>query len=165
MTEDAPLEAGSLLSALTDGGVEFIIIGGLAVGAHGFPRATKDIDIVPEPSPENLKRLADVLSELDYEIIGGEEFEPEELVQPDVQGLVNGGSWVLRTRFGRLDILQHLEPNIGYSDLNADPIEDEVFGARVRFCSYRHLVSMKVAAGRDQDLVDLARLRVARGEA
>jgi hypothetical protein len=39
-----------------------------------------------------------------------------------------------------------------------------VFEARVRFCGYRHLVAMKEAAGRDQDLVDLARLREIRGE-
>lgn len=162
--EPAPLEAASLLAALTQGGVRFIVIGGLAVGAHGFPRATKDIDIVPEPSRENLERLAGVLSDLDYEIIGGEEFEAEELVHPDVQGLLDGGSWVLRTRFGRLDILQHLEPDIEYSALDADAIEDEVFGAKVRFCGYAHLVAMKEAAGRDQDLVDLARLRASRGE-
>ena len=36
-----------LIAALSDGGVEYVLIGGLAVGAHGFPRATKDVDIVP----------------------------------------------------------------------------------------------------------------------
>lgn len=162
--EPAPLEAGSLLAALTRGGVKFIVIGGLAVGAHGYPRATKDIDIVPEPSRENFERLAGVLSELDYEIIGGEEFEAEELVHPDVQGLLDGESWVLRTRFGRLDILQHLEPEVEYSALDLDAIEDEVFGTSVRFCGYRHLVAMKEAASRDQGLVDHSRLRANRGE-
>jgi hypothetical protein len=43
-------------------------------------------------------------------------------------------------------------------------IEDEVFGHRVRFCGYDHLVAMKEAAGRDQDLIDLKHLREARGE-
>ena len=38
-----------LIAALSDGGVEYVLIGGLAVGAHGFPRATKDVDICPAP--------------------------------------------------------------------------------------------------------------------
>jgi hypothetical protein len=149
---------------LLDRQVEFVVIGGLAVGAHGYPRATKDVDIVPDPSPANLERLALLLNDLDYVIIGADEFEPDELVHPDVQGLTEGGSWVLQTRFGRLDILQHVAPDIEYDDLASQAIEDEVFGARIRFCSYPHLIAMKQAAGRDQDLVDLRRLRELRGE-
>ena len=49
-----------LIAALADGGVEYVLIGGLAVGAHGFPRATKDLDIVPAPDVANLQRLAAV---------------------------------------------------------------------------------------------------------
>jgi hypothetical protein len=45
-----------LIAALSDGGVEYVLIGGLAVGAHGFPRATKDLDIVPAPDDGNLDR-------------------------------------------------------------------------------------------------------------
>lgn len=116
----------SLLSALNAGSVEFIVIGGLAVGAHGFPRATKDIDIVPEPTLTNLERLATVLAE---------------------------------PGFDRLDIHQHVEPETEYAELKASSIVDEVFGQRVRFCGFEHLVAMKEAAGRDQDLVDLVRLR------
>lgn len=162
MSQEAELDAASLLAALHDGGVEFIIVGGLAVGAHGYPRATKDIDIVPGPSTDNLRRLAAVLADLEYEIVGSDEFEADELVQPDLEGLLGGGSWVLRTRFGRLDILRHLEPEIEFDELASDSISDEVFGQEVRFCGYRHLVAMKEAAGRDRDLVDLARLREVR---
>lgn len=162
MSQEAELDAASLLAALHSGGVEFIVVGGLAVGAHGYPRATKDIDIVPGPSTDNLRRLAAVLAELEYEIVGSDEFEADELVQPDLEGLLGGGSWVLRTRFGRIDILQHLEPSIEFDELASDAISDEVFGQEVRFCGYRHLVAMKEAAGRDQDLVDLVRLREVR---
>lgn len=47
-----------LIAVLFDGGVDYVLIGGLAVGAHGFPRATKDVDIVPAPDDANLNRLA-----------------------------------------------------------------------------------------------------------
>lgn len=46
---------------LDDAGVDYVLIGGLAVGAHGFPRATKDLDIVPAPDAANLDRLATLL--------------------------------------------------------------------------------------------------------
>lgn len=164
MTEVRPLDARSLLAALVEGGVQFIIVGGLALGAHGHPRGTRDVDIVPAPTPDNLERFADVLQKLDYEIVGTEEFESEELVQPDVEGLLGGGNWVLHTRYGRLDILQHVEPEIDYEALDSEAIEDEVFGQRVRFCGYRHLVAMKEAADRPQDRADLERLRAVRGE-
>jgi hypothetical protein len=54
-----------LIAALADAGVDYVLIGGLAVGAHGFPRATKDIDIVPAPDGSNLERLAAVLRTVD----------------------------------------------------------------------------------------------------
>ena len=47
-----------LMDALVSGGVRFILIGGLAVGVHGVVRATRDMDIVPDPDPTNLERLA-----------------------------------------------------------------------------------------------------------
>ena len=43
-----------LLVALTNAHVDFVVIGGVAVGVHGFLRATQDLDIVPDGTPENL---------------------------------------------------------------------------------------------------------------
>ncbi len=51
----------SLLAALGRGGVEFILVGGLAVAFSGYPRATFDLDILVEDSEENLERLLAVL--------------------------------------------------------------------------------------------------------
>lgn len=64
------LKPEPLIAALVEGGIEFIVVGGFAVAAHGYPRATKDIDICPNPTTENLARLADVLAALDAEPIG-----------------------------------------------------------------------------------------------
>ena len=74
--------------------MEFLIIGGVAVGFHGYVRATKDVDIVPAPEFENLAKLARVLRELDAQIEGAEEFEGEELPDPlDPGALALGGNW------------------------------------------------------------------------
>lgn len=164
MTGVSPLDAGGLLAALSETGVNFVVIGGFAVSAHGYPRATKDLDIVPAPDAENLKRLAAVLQTLDATLLGMEEFSAEEVVEPDADGLALGGNFVLATSSGRLDVMQMVAPDLEYDELAAASVEDEVFGHPVRFCGYEHLVAMKEAAGRPEDLIDLKRLREARGE-
>ncbi len=44
-----------------------MVVGGLAVGAHGVIRATPDLDLVPDPAPANMQALAKGLSELGAE--------------------------------------------------------------------------------------------------
>lgn len=57
MTESAFDE---LLRRLLEADARFVVVGGLAVGAWGVVRATKDVDIVVAPEPENLRRVAEV---------------------------------------------------------------------------------------------------------
>jgi hypothetical protein len=159
-----------LLAALTAREVEFVIVGGYAVAAHGFVRATKDIDICPDPSDDNLRRLAAAIAALEATPIGLEEFEGECDLKPDLEGLRMGGNWMLMTKHGRLDVMQTFnlegagEGEGGYSDLAAHAVERIFLGHRVRFCSYDDLLRMKRAAGRAQDKVDVETLKAARGE-
>jgi hypothetical protein len=55
------LDLAGLLRELATGGVRFVVIGGIAVAAHRVVRATEDVDVVPDPSLENLDHLCDVL--------------------------------------------------------------------------------------------------------
>lgn len=52
------LRADAILNTLAENGVAFVLIGGLALGAHGVVRGTKDVDIVPDPDRPNLERLS-----------------------------------------------------------------------------------------------------------
>lgn len=98
------LDIQGILAELDRAGVEFLVIGGVAVGFHGYVRATKDVDVVPAPDSENLERLAGVLRALDAEVEGADDFEEGELPDPlDPGSLSLGGNWVLRTRLGRFD--------------------------------------------------------------
>jgi len=164
-----PLRIWELLAALVEGGVEFIVVGGVAVGVHGFERATKDVDVVPAPSRSNLERLYSVLRGLDAEHMDVGDFRPEELPYPlSVEGLLQGGNWALATRHGRLDVMQYvdgvLETPDDYRALAEDALVLETPVGRVRFAGYDDLLRMKYAAGRDVDLVDIRALREARGE-
>lgn len=152
-----------LIAALADAGVRYILIGGLAVGAHGFPRATKDVDIVPAPDAPNLERLAAVLRAVDATNYGLGDFDPAEFpFDPlDPHQLAEGGNFVLATRLGRLDIMQWV-PGIpgerAFEHLARDAVETALSGRRVEVCSRDDLIAMKRAAGRPQDLLDLEEL-------
>lgn len=163
-----PLRPEPLLSTLVDRQVDFIVIGGYAVAAHGHVRATKDIDICPDPSEANLQRLADALAELEAVAIGLEEFTVEFELEPDLEGLQGGGNWTLATKHGRLDVMQHLEglgtDGGGWEELSPDAIPRMFLGHECLFCSYEDLLRMKQAAGRRQDLIDVENLKAARGE-
>jgi hypothetical protein len=58
----ADLQITSLLTRLADGGVDFVVIGGVAVIAHSYERNTKDVDICYAPDPTNLEALGRVLA-------------------------------------------------------------------------------------------------------
>ncbi|HMI82332.1 MAG TPA: hypothetical protein VK480_11130 [Solirubrobacterales bacterium] len=166
----APLEPEPLLSVLVDHQVAFIVVGGYAVAAHGFVRATKDIDICPDPAEENLLRLADALAELQAEPTGLDDFAEGEFdLKPDFEGLRYGGNWTLRTKHGRLDVMQHIkglgEDGGGWKELSRLAVTRTFLGHECLFCSYEDLVKMKLAAGRPQDEVDVNSLKAARGEA
>ena len=161
------LEPESLLQALAEEGVEYIVVGGYAVAAHGFPRATKDIDICPRPSEGNLRSLASALEKLEAEAIGLEEFAGEFDLRPDLKGLKLGGNWTLMTKHGRLDVMQDLEGlgengTGGWVELRPHAVKRSFLGHECLFCSYEDLLKMKTAADRDQDRVDVKTLKAQR---
>jgi hypothetical protein len=55
----------ALLLTLARSQIRFIVIGGIAVGVHGYVRGTKAVDVCPEPSADNLGALADLLADLE----------------------------------------------------------------------------------------------------
>jgi hypothetical protein len=63
-------DLAGLIAALNDGGVRFVVIGGIAVSAHGHIRATEDLDIVPAPDRDNLERLGNTLVGLGARVAG-----------------------------------------------------------------------------------------------
>ena len=164
-----PLKPEPLLNVLAQHRVRFVVIGGYAVAAHGYVRATKDIDICPEPTEENLGRLADALAELKAEPTGLDDFSNEEFdLKPDLEGLRYGGNWTLRTKYGRLDVMQHIaglgDDGGGWAQLARRAIVRDFLGHECLFCSYEDLLAMKRGAGRPQDEVDIKSLEAARGE-
>ncbi len=160
MTDIPDLKVSLLIGALNQHDVEYVVIGGLALMAHKAPRATKDIDIVPDPNPENLDRLWAALAELEATPLGIGDFAANEApLDWSRENLDFGGNWLLRTTAGRIDILQYVAGVDGYDQLrtNAVDIVDPDAG-RIWFAGKDDLIAMKRAAGRPQDLLDIERI-------
>jgi hypothetical protein len=166
MSEVLPPEHFSpdeLMEALVTAGVRFVLIGGLAVGVHGAVRATRDMDIVPDPDPPNLERLAAVLRMLEAQQIGVDaDLLPYQATDPE--GLAAGGSFQLATVHGQLDVLQESDVIRSFATLDADAIEIDWRGHRIRVCSLARLREMKQAADRPLDRLDLEALDTAHGQ-
>jgi hypothetical protein len=164
-TRVIPLRMDDLIGALEEHRVEYLIVGGWAVVAHGLVRATKDVDICPRPSEENYERLLRALDEINATPILGDLNEDHD-VELDMDGLLKGGNWLLLTEYGRLDLMQYLsgpdDQEWGWEELKKRSIVKSLLGFECRFCGYEDLLAMKKAAGRPQDLIDIEGLRRAR---
>lgn len=159
----------AILEALVRHEVDFIVIGGVAVAHHGFLRATKDVDVIPNPSEANLGRLWSALRELEARPASLDDMRPDQLPVPlSLESLLQQGG-DLETKHGRLDILRYivsaLETAEDYKGLRerAEPNRRE-FGT-IWFVSYADLLDFKTIAGRDQDMIDIRALEEARGSA
>jgi hypothetical protein len=145
----------SLLSSLADAGVDFVVIGGIAVVAHGHIRTTRDLDITYATAPGNLKALGDFLVAAGARLRGVAEVVP---FVPDERTLERVEMLTLETRDGSLDLLATPPGAPPYDVMRerAEPIDLE--GRTVLVASIEDLLAMKKAAGRPRDLEDIEAL-------
>jgi hypothetical protein len=135
--------------------VDFVVIGGIAVLAHGHPRATFDLDLVADLGADNVLRLAAALEELGARVRGVDAHLLE--VDPaDPEQLASGANWTLVTDAGWLDLMPAALGARPYPDLVADAVP--VRGGTFRVVGLDDLIRMKRAAGREKDIDDIAAL-------
>jgi predicted nucleotidyltransferase len=139
-----------LLSEFNVAGVEYLVLGGYAMAAHGFPRYTKDLDIFYNPTPPNVDRLIRALTAFGYR---GSEITPEGLLTPRVVHY-----------FGvpplRVDLL-NFAAGIGFEEAYAARVAINLDGVEVPIISLPMLMANKRASGRLQDLADVEKLEQA----
>lgn len=162
-----PLQSEELLGALARHGVLYVLIGGLGAVAHGFAEATTDVDITPATTRENLKRLAEALTELGARLLLRQSGRgrPEVLdFRFDEHTFDAFQTLSVRTRYGDLDIA--LRPDaprpqgfFDYSRLSKNAVEKTAFGLRIQVAALEDIIASKAAAGRPRDLAKLPGLR------
>lgn len=150
------LDLAGLTRRLDDEGVRYVVVGGVAVGVHGYVRMTLDLDLVPDPERSNLERLVVALSRLGGTLpaAAGRRFDPA----ADAQPLRRGANVSLDTPLGGVDVVQRMPGIPSYDELSAAADTVQLGGVSLLVCSLQHLRAMKRAAGRPQDQADLAAL-------
>jgi hypothetical protein len=146
-----------LLEALGAAGVDFVVVGGVAGGAHGSSYPTYELDIAYARDRDNLERLGSVLAELEATLRGA----PADLpFRPDADTLQAAAHFTFVTRYGPLDILERPDGSPPYADLRRAATEAEVRGRMVKVASLDHLIAMKEASGRTKDKLTATEYRV-----
>ena len=148
-----------LLPTLAKGGVDFVVVGGVAVVVQALPRYTKDLDITYATNPDNLVALGAVLNGVGARLRGVDEDLP---FVADARTLRQTQILTLETSLGALDLLVNPPGAPPYVQLRDRADRIELDGVEVRIASIDDLIAMKQAAGRPQDVVDIEALGIAR---
>jgi hypothetical protein len=150
-----------LLSSLSDAGIEFIVVGGMAGVLQGVSVVTIDLDIVHNRLAANVERLHSLLVRLDAHHRG----QPRgRILGPTPEELSGSGHLNLVTSLGPLDVLCELDPGVGYEELVADAVELTDGEKTIRVLGLRRLVEIKSRSKRAKDRVMLPLLLAALAE-
>ena len=139
-----PQDFKDFLSLLNENDVRYLLIGGYAVGYHGYPRATVDMDIWIAVDPDTAERMVKVMTAFGFD---------EGAVTRDVflnkKGLIRMGIPPLR-----LEIMMGID-GVDFDECYERRIDDTVDGVDVKLISIMDLRRNKKASGRLKDLSDL----------
>jgi hypothetical protein len=153
--EPAATDIPALLERLAAGGVEFIVIGGVAAAVHGSAHITYDLDIVYRRTPDNVERLAAALDPLRPYLRGAPEGLPFRF---DAATIGRGLNFTLTTTLGAIDLLGEVAGGGRYDALATESETAVIGGHTIRCVSLRRLIALKRAAGRPKDLIILGEL-------
>jgi len=159
---EGPTGQRALLVALVDAHVRFVVIGGHAVAAHGYERATRNVDIVFATDHENCVSFAELLDRLDANVRIADLPAPGGQITPE--WLAGGGHFVFSTAHGLLDALTWIA-GLDHAKLDSRALTVALAdGTELRVCGYDDLVAMKRVADRPRDREDLRELEQLREE-
>jgi hypothetical protein len=142
-----------LLSIFNAQKVKYLIVGGYAVSFHAQPRATQDIDLLIKPDADNARAVYAALGKFGAPLDG-----------------LTAGDFIERDKFfrmGRAPVIVDILPEIKGIDFDrawqnrVEAVIDPQSGLTASFISSKDLIAAKLAAGRPQDLADVAALRKA----
>jgi hypothetical protein len=146
-TIQLPIELREFLKSLSDHHVEYLLIGGYAVGYHGYPRATGDMDIWVATNEANAEKIIAALEAFGF---GDTGLVPDLFLLPDQ--ITRMGNRPLQIEI--LTTISGLEFETAY----AKRVIEVIDGVSVSFISAEDLKTNKRASGRPKDLLDLDNL-------
>lgn len=157
-----------ILRALTDKGVQFVLVGGFAVQLHGFVRATLDLDLVLAMDDANLTLFIDVAKHFGLAPIIPVSIDSLKNAKQIDQWHKEKGMLAFALREPQvsgsvIDVL--VRPEVTFNALQVEAATVDLFGRSVKIASIEHLLFMKRIANRPKDRIDIEALeKIQRGE-
>ena len=153
----SPQQNERLLRLLTDGGVTFAVIGGVAALLHGASQMTVDLDVAAPFDEDNLSRLRGALAP----------FSPMHATRPDLsvldepmERLLQFRLLLIETSLGRLDVLREVQPLGDFRALRT--VDMEVYGIHAKVLARDDLIRVKRTVARPKDLAVALELEAVR---
>lgn len=128
--------------------VEYLIVGGYAVGIHGHPRYTGDLDIWLNPTPENSERIIQCINDFGF---GSFNLTTQDFTKPG--NIIQLGYPPLR-----IDLLTEID-GVSFMECYSNRKEVEMDNLSVNFIGYWDLLKNKEKSGRLKDLDDIENLK------
>jgi predicted nucleotidyltransferase len=153
------IELEPALRSLTENEVEFVVVGGVAISAHGSAYITQDLDLCYDRAISNLRKLARALEVFHPRLRDLEEGLP--FIWENVT-LRNGTNFTLITDIGSIDLLGEVKGVGTYSDLIENAITVTLWRMPIKIISLDELIVSKQAAGPTKDLLVLPELEALR---
>jgi hypothetical protein len=153
----------TIVRALNGAKVQYLIVGGLAVSAHGYDRLTVDVDLVVGLQPENIKRALHVLQSAGWRMsipVTAADFANPKLRETwrKEKNMIVLKLWSDEHRRTPIDIFVY-EPfdfKIEFARAKWEPVAGKT---RAPVVAYKTLLAMKRRAGREKDLLDVKALK------
>jgi hypothetical protein len=146
-----PEDLKQLLLAFNAFGVEYLVVGGYAVGVYAEPRATKDLDLFIRSELANSEAVFQALAAYGAPLAGlsASDFrdDPTSVFQIGLPP-------------ARIDILQHID-GVSFDEAWNEKTEAELGDIPAHFISVKHLVRNKLKSGRTRDLADAEAIQAA----
>ncbi|MGH3733186.1 MAG: hypothetical protein ACRDVC_07415 [Acidimicrobiales bacterium] len=159
MSDVTPYRPGEMLEVLERHGVLYVVIGGFAAELRGSPYVTRDVDVTPARTRDNLGRLAEALKELDGKLRVPDLDYPLPIALDD-RTFDQGTTWTFVTKLGFLDVALLPDGTRGYDDLKRDATKERITDTlAISVASLADVIRSKEAAGREKDRAVLPILR------
>jgi predicted nucleotidyltransferase len=160
-TRERPPDPRRIFEVLARHGVDYVVIGGVAVIAHGHTRNTRDVDLMAAGRRSNMEKLAAAFRELGARLSGVDAHLLDiDVYDPDT--LVSGANFTLETDAGGLDFFSEVPGAPPYDELRERALKVDLGGVVIPVAGLDDLIRMKQASGREQDLGDIAALTALR---
>jgi len=153
----------AIVAALNGNQVQYLIVGGLAVVAHGYVRFTADVDLLLSVDPDNLKRTVEALKTLGYRPRAPVDFY-DFCDRSKRQQWAQEKNMTVFSLFSDIhpatEIDLFLEPPIDFDAAYRRAFRQEVSpGTPAIFCSLEDLIELKTLSGRPEDREDIEKLK------